>query len=361
MTNSQPQHLSQTVTTNRPGFSTSPAGDLQRMSTRNRVEDSREVFGGRQSDPDDRVATEVFEVTREEAVADRVPEITHDGNDILGNTMQIRDEVPAARSMPPETRGEADSADGRTTPRATQEQRRDNHLPPGPRRHRKIAAQSSRAGQQMLEQEGEVRSSKKTCAHLKLVSENIRGRSSARIAGNFKWKSIAEDMRANKIGVMALQETHLTEEHVDDLNRFHSHIKVWNTAMEDNPSGSGGVSLVFNKLLTNVNTVEVHEIVPGRAILATWEWHRGDKLIVMAVYAPTDRSKNEKFWTQVKKKVQETRGKFPKPDVVLGDFNMVEDEIDRFPAKLNPIDDPDSFRRPSQARKNGRGGTEAAQ
>ncbi|EJD38390.1 DNase I-like protein [Auricularia subglabra TFB-10046 SS5] len=186
-------------------------------------------------------------------------------------------------------------------------------------------------------------SNKNTRAHLLVASENIRGRSYATIGGNLKWKSIADDIRSQKIGVMALQETHLTQKHVDDLNKLHKHIRIWNSASADNPTGAGGVALVFNKLTTNSESVTTHELVPGRALLATWEWHRGDKMTVLAIYAPTKREENRDFWEKVKKQVQETRGKFPKPDIVLGDFNMVEDEIDRFPAKLNPIDGPDSF------------------
>ncbi|EJD42140.1 hypothetical protein AURDEDRAFT_168695 [Auricularia subglabra TFB-10046 SS5] len=138
-----------------------------------------------------------------------------------------------------------------------------------------------------------------------------------------KWKSIADDMRKQKIGVFALQETHLNQKHLDDLNKFHKHIKIWNSALGENPTGAGGVALVFNKLLTNCETVQTHELIPGRALLATWEWHRGDKMTVLAVYAPTKREENEKFWVSLKKSIQETRGKFPKPDILLGDFNMI--------------------------------------
>ncbi|EJD35620.1 hypothetical protein AURDEDRAFT_130493 [Auricularia subglabra TFB-10046 SS5] len=63
----------------------------------------------------------------------------------------------------------------------------------------------------------------------------------------------------------------------------------------------------------------------------------------MAVYAPTDRGENEDFWKKVKKKIQESRSIFPKPNILLGDFNMVEDAIDRFPARLRDIDSPESF------------------
>ncbi|EJD45707.1 hypothetical protein AURDEDRAFT_124479 [Auricularia subglabra TFB-10046 SS5] len=142
---------------------------------------------------------------------------------------------------------------------------------------------------------------------------------------------------------MALQETHLSEEHVAEIEKFHKHIKILNSQHPENPTGAGGVALVFNRLLTNTESIETHEIVPGRAILATWHWHRTDRLTVLAVYAPTDRVENEEFWKQIKNKIQQTRGKFPKPDAMLGDFNMVEDAIDRFPARLHPIDVPESF------------------
>ncbi|EJD46006.1 hypothetical protein AURDEDRAFT_31499, partial [Auricularia subglabra TFB-10046 SS5] len=98
-----------------------------------------------------------------------------------------------------------------------------------------------------------------------------------------------------------------------------------------------------NRTLTNSDSTETAVIVPGRVITVRFEWHRGDFLTIMAVYAPTNPSENKAMWSKVISKLKEDTYKLPFPDILLGDFNFVEDEIDRLPASLNDIDSPDSF------------------
>ncbi|EJD36214.1 hypothetical protein AURDEDRAFT_130204 [Auricularia subglabra TFB-10046 SS5] len=184
---------------------------------------------------------------------------------------------------------------------------------------------------------------KKTKASLLLASENIRGRGAQSVRGSMKWRKLAEDIRSQKIGVMALQETHLSPEHVNEVMELHKHLHIVNSAHPDNPTGAGGVALVFNKNMMNYEEVESKVLVPGRAIMAKFSWHRGQKLTVMAVYASTERTENHNMWEEIRTKLKARSWKLGKPDVVLGDFNFVEDEVDRFPAALTRMDKPPSF------------------
>jgi len=59
-------------------------------------------------------------------------------------------------------------------------------------------------------------------------------------------------------------------------------------------------------------------------------WHGESKLNIAAVYAPNSDSENAEFWDNLRKMWEEQN--LPMPDIVLGDFNMVEDAIDREPA-----------------------------
>ncbi|EJD35016.1 DNase I-like protein [Auricularia subglabra TFB-10046 SS5] len=176
-----------------------------------------------------------------------------------------------------------------------------------------------------------------------MASENMKGRSAPRIAGSTKWRKLADDVRRLRIGVMAIQETHLSDAHVDEVHTYYKHLHLINSALPENPTGAGGVGLVFNKLLTNTANLRAHVLVPGRAIVVTMEWHRGDDLSIMAIYAPTNKRENHEMWGTIEQKLREARGRIPKPDLMLGDFNFVEDAIDRFPAKITDMDSPDSF------------------
>ncbi|KZV98233.1 DNase I-like protein, partial [Exidia glandulosa HHB12029] len=130
---------------------------------------------------------------------------------------------------------------------------------------------------------------------------------------------------------------------MSEIETFYKDLHVINTPHPDNPAGAGGVAIILNKRLTNTENLETHVLVPGRAILTTMNWHRGDELTILAVYGPNEKSENHDMWSDIENKIRDSNGTIPKPDILLGDFNFVEDAIDRFPAKMNDADGPDTF------------------
>lgn len=56
----------------------------------------------------------------------------------------------------------------------------------------------------------------------------------------------------------------------------------------------------------------------GRALLVIIPWRKDDSLKILAIYAPNDPQTNQYFWDHVHSKL---RG-LPKPDIMLGDFNL---------------------------------------
>ncbi|EJD38922.1 DNase I-like protein, partial [Auricularia subglabra TFB-10046 SS5] len=86
-------------------------------------------------------------------------------------------------------------------------------------------------------------------------------------------------------------------------------------------------------------------LIPGRALLVTLEWHGGRSITVLAIYAPTEPGENNAMWETLRREVRRARNDFPRPDILLGDFNFVEDPIDRFPAHLSRMDGPTNFDR----------------
>ncbi|EJD40925.1 hypothetical protein AURDEDRAFT_69493, partial [Auricularia subglabra TFB-10046 SS5] len=99
----------------------------------------------------------------------------------------------------------------------------------------------------------------------------------------------------------------------------------------------------MNKLLTNTDTVDSRALVDGRAIQVTWKWHRDKPLTILAVYAPTVQAENREFWKKLKTKIKRIPGPNRRASVLLGDFNFVEDALDRFPNKVSRIDAPETF------------------
>ena len=72
--------------------------------------------------------------------------------------------------------------------------------------------------------------------------------------------------------------------------------------------------------------IEEYELVPGRALLAKVPWHGDLLLTVLNIYAPNNHAESEIFFKNLK--LQFETKTLPLPDLMMGDFNLVEDAID---------------------------------
>ncbi|KAK7689739.1 hypothetical protein QCA50_006378 [Cerrena zonata] len=164
------------------------------------------------------------------------------------------------------------------------------------------------------------RINKNTKAHLAIASLNMRGAgTNAPLHPNNKWSAINFMLKDKRLGVLALQEMHLTEQLTANLhNLYGKRMQIFQSANPTAPTQRAGVAIVINKELANVKGATSSEIVP-------------------AVYALNDPSKNRCFWEGITQRWDELN--LAPPDVVLGDFNLVDEAIDRLPAHA---DDPDA-------------------
>ncbi|KZV98489.1 hypothetical protein EXIGLDRAFT_701002 [Exidia glandulosa HHB12029] len=222
--------------------------------------------------------------------------------------------------------------------------------PPPQRRHKRASPQvreardrirvHPRRGHQNTQlpylrlQVSKSKSGLRTKAHLAMGSQNMRGRSHG---GRSKWFDVEQHMLNQKIGILAMQETHLTENMIVNVNRDREGIRLFCSPNPDSPTSKGGVGVVLNKKLVRAQDVRMWEVVPGRAIVVSFDWHRQQKLTLLAVYALNDHRENKEFWTEIRETLAR-RADIPKPKAMLGDFNMVESSADRLPAKLNGAD-----------------------
>ncbi|KAL1948369.1 hypothetical protein VTO73DRAFT_12444 [Trametes versicolor] len=70
-------------------------------------------------------------------------------------------------------------------------------------------------------------------------------------------------------------------------------------------------------------------IIPGRAMMLDVKWSEKRRLRILNVYGPNDPSENAAFWDRIR----ETR--MPRLDIMTGDFNVVEDGLDRIPVRAD--------------------------
>jgi exonuclease III len=105
-------------------------------------------------------------------------------------------------------------------------------------------------------------------------------------------------MRDCKIGILALQETHLTQTDIEFFKRnFNDKLIIVNSADRFSPNARG-VALVINRHIIHIkaNNLIPHEIVASRALQVNILWHNNETTLnFLAVYAPNSPQQNEVF------------------------------------------------------------------
>lgn len=169
---------------------------------------------------------------------------------------------------------------------------------------------------------------KNTRANLTIASLNMKGGGSDKTRD--KWQHINQVMRERRIGFLAVQETHLTSLGTMNLNsQFSTSMHIISSIDPTQPNAMG-VALVLSKSRTAWKEAKVQILEAGRAILVTLPWHQTSKITILVIYAPNKPKENREFWIRIKDKI--TSGNLRHPNIMLGDFNIVEEAIDRLPA-----------------------------
>ena len=113
-------------------------------------------------------------------------------------------------------------------------------------------------------------------------------------------------------------------------SQFNRRLKIWNSADPTNPNGGKGIAIILNKQLTSWKEAVIKHIILGRALLMSLPWHRNSIVNVFTIYTPNIAQENAEFWTSLIDKWMEEN--LLLPNIVLGDFNVVEEAIDHLPA-----------------------------
>ncbi|KAJ6523759.1 Endonuclease/exonuclease/phosphatase, partial [Mycena capillaripes] len=145
------------------------------------------------------------------------------------------------------------------------------------------------------------------------------------------------------LGIPAMQESHPDDAAARDFDKIYNRwFGLINSPSAINTSSTAGVAFLLNRKFIDVDHVQVFHLDPGRALLISVPWHKGQTLNILNIYAPnTPRDREElwiRLWTQWKE-----NPRLPLPDVVLGDWNFIEDPRDRLSARKETV--PISFNR----------------
>ena len=142
-----------------------------------------------------------------------------------------------------------------------------------------------------------------------------------------------KDLALLLMAILAIQETHLDDAHLNDVLSIFGH-KLLIIASSDpaSPRASAGVAFVTNKKFIKPNEITFHELHKGRALAVKIRWHEPEQeeIVLLNIYAPNNKQEHRQFWQNIDAKRRIHR--LHRPDFMIGDFNLTEDNIDCSPA-----------------------------
>ena len=75
------------------------------------------------------------------------------------------------------------------------------------------------------------------------------------------------------------------------------------------------------------------EVLAGRVIVVMVNWKNHD-LFLLAVYEFNNATESREMWKHIREWLEQNKAKVPRIDCMLGDINLVEDDIDRIPSEV---------------------------
>jgi exonuclease III len=92
----------------------------------------------------------------------------------------------------------------------------------------------------------------------------------------------------------------------------------------------------------DIENIREYELIPGRAFMIAVPWHNGELLTILNIYAPNQAEERDKMWKELWERWANDP-QLPFPDIALGDWNFVEDPLDRSSGVTEIV--PESFKR----------------
>ena len=159
---------------------------------------------------------------------------------------------------------------------------------------------------------------------IRIATLNVNGRRDDKRRD--KWPKLISQMRSQGVAILGVQESHLNVEETDALNERFKKAIILNNGSS---TVKGGVTFVLNKDLVNGMRWEHTPIIEGRVSRLEIETEKDRGMNIVLLYAPNEDKDKANFWNTLKLKLEEL-GELENL-VMLGDFNSVENALDRYP------------------------------
>ncbi|KAJ6490331.1 hypothetical protein C8R47DRAFT_977706, partial [Mycena vitilis] len=133
-----------------------------------------------------------------------------------------------------------------------------------------------------------------------------------------KWWHIWQIIREHRLGILITTESHLDAERTNNINLLFGKKLRIEFSKDPETANARGVAFVIS-----------------RAMILNVKQHDGSPLSILGVYAPNPAAENATFWKKIQE-FYEAHPRLRRPDILGGDTNIVEDALDRQPARTDP-------------------------
>jgi ribonuclease HI/endonuclease/exonuclease/phosphatase family metal-dependent hydrolase len=176
--------------------------------------------------------------------------------------------------------------------------------------------------------ERQRKSRKQTETHkedIKIATINIRGRykREKQHEKEDKIRTIINEIRIRNIGIIAIQETHTKEEETLELETCFPDLDF---AISGDNSNKEGIMIITQKKEATIDKESIKEHQVGRMLEIRLQTKHKQNIRIIAIHAPNNQKDKEEFYNiELHKNREENR------TIVMGDFNLCEETIDRQP------------------------------
>ncbi|KAG2127161.1 Endonuclease/exonuclease/phosphatase, partial [Suillus bovinus] len=134
-------------------------------------------------------------------------------------------------------------------------------------------------------------------------------------------------VRLNQIDIIGLQETKLNHKDEEEINLENPKIIFINNPT-DNNNTTAGTAFVINKDKVQNKTWTHTIVIPGRLSVLNFKNTESQQFKIINLYSPNDQTPKKAFYEEVLRYISSQQWTNP---ILIGDFNMVEKAIDRYP------------------------------
>ena len=155
-------------------------------------------------------------------------------------------------------------------------------------------------------------------------SLNVHGKKYAN--GSYKYKDITTMIRKNKMAILATQESRLNEIEEKKIEAMCPKIHI---IRNSNSMAKEGVAFVINKDLVKDRKIEHKTLIQNRMSRLTIKWNDEITIDIVNLYVPNNEKEKIDFFKRTKHIIKNLKNK--ENLIIMGDFNCVEDRLDRLP------------------------------